>query len=417
MEIKDLVGAGVLVAGLTAGVAMTQNQVQISGSGRTDLAPVQTAPASGAGTAGVAFADSKPLALNRIVDEAFVTGLVVHNPHCAAQDFELGAHLLDRNGNPLDVTVDTGSPRTNIEAGGYARMGIKIKRAPGDLAGAPAATGSCMRVFNSAWAALWSSPPDYKAWTTHLPAKGMLVLTRHAPPGKATPEPPCNASSAGPTRTPRELVLQPPLPSTVDTGVLLAAFGLALIVTLIAAVAIFLLPDVLVLGRMGEVAFDFRNSWGANVAVGAGVLTALTSGTLLAQDQYSSNSTTYLLLASLFTALVPLGAALYGLLRPATAGLNSTPAQGYILVYLLSTAVVLWGAFGQLLLLGMILTELRLARVLAPEPAGLLQALTKGMMVVLAIYAATSAYATVIEGSKGGDARSNDVARPRTAMI
>jgi hypothetical protein len=57
--------------------------------------------------------------------------------------------------------------------------------------------------------------------------------------------------------------------------------------------------------------------------------------------------------------------------------------------------MILWGTFGQLLLLGLVLREMALARVLAPEPAAALILLSKLLLLVVAIYAVITARTTV----------------------
>jgi hypothetical protein len=308
-----------------------------------------------------------------------------------------------------------------MKPGAYERVRLTI-------ATAAATPGVRSGAFDAVWAALFSSPMNYGQWTGHLPAKGSLVLLRHteiSPPETKDPKSNavdstnvCRTTGPLPSTAKRDLVLQPPLPSAVDTGVLLGSLALALITTLIAAAIIFRSTDLFLRGRMGDVTFDFRNSWGANVALGTGILSALTGGAVLSQDQYSSNSTTYLVLASLFTALLPLGAALYGLIRPqVSTGGGATQPQGYVGVYLLSSAIVLWGAFGQLLLLGMILRELALARVMSPEPALLLIFMTKGMIALLIAYAILNALATVKGTSEKPETPAGSTQRPAAAMI
>ena len=118
---------------------------------------------------------------------------------------------------------------------------------------------------------------------------------------------------------------------------------------------------------------------------------------ILASDRYSSSSASYGALAALFAALVPLGATLSGLSRPATA---AAPGEGYVVSFLATTLIVLWGAFGQLLLIGMFFRELDLASVLSSVSAGILIVMTKIVMISLAIYAVSGALGTIAESAR-----------------
>jgi hypothetical protein len=137
--------------------------------------------------------------------------------------------------------------------------------------------------------------------------------------------------------------------------------------------------------------FDVNSSWGANLAIGGGLVTGLMTTAILASDRYSSSSASYGVLAALFTALVPLGAALYGLTKPS----SGAHRDGYVASFLLTTLIVLWGAFGQLLLIGMFFRELDLAGVLSSVSAGLLIFTTKIVILSLAIYAVNGALGTI----------------------
>jgi hypothetical protein len=429
MAMRDVIGAGVLVATMAAGVALSQNQVQISGSGQnlpavqqgmqSDATGLGLTAAAGARRAG--FVENTPLTLNRLSAGAYSTSVLLLNAHCAAEDVSLTLQLVDRNDEPFSVplaldriaadgTVTTGT-RWTMAPGTYERVRFRLGAAADDAVVTPG-------LVRTIWTALRSAPMDYGGWTGHLPARGLLILTLHSPPPDKAARESCTPGGPAPATTTRAIALQPPLPSATDTGVLLGALLLALVTTLVAAVIIFRSTDLFLVARMGTVTFDFKNSWGANVAIGAGILAALSSGAILSQDQYSSNSTTYLLMASLFAALVPLGSALYGLIRPpAQPGASPTEPQGYVSVYLLSSGIVLWGALGQLLLLGMILRELALARVLSAEPAAVLIWMTKGLIVVLIGYAILNALTTVRSTSAKGTPDTPPGPRPAAAML
>jgi hypothetical protein len=462
METREIIGAGVLVAGLATSVAMSQNQIQISSSGRT-IPPVTQGTVSDAGTAGttiagrVGFVETERLTLNRLVDGSYVAGFMLQNQNCVTEKVSLAPFLLGRNNEWLPLTgsraVD-GATQSAVDmpwempAATFHHVTLTLNAKPSGkesearkTSSPPSAIRQLLgertfsvlgRIAHTVWAALLSTPMHYGHWSGLLPANGSVVLTLEAinaqakvdsdaatSPGDAT----CKTNGFQRTSIKRPLVLQPPLPSGVDTGVLFGSAVLALLATLAAGIVIFGSTNIFLAGRMGDVDFDFRNSWGANVTIGVGVLTGLTSGTLLPQDQYSSSSSTYLLLAALFAALVPLGTAVYGLIRPPVTVKSADPAipdtiqpQGYAGVYLLSSAIVLWGAFGQLLLLGMLLREFVLARALSDEAGELLILATKGLGLILLLYAVLNAINTV-KGSSEKSPAGAQTARPRTTMI
>jgi hypothetical protein len=424
VKLRDAIGAGTLAIGLTAGAAVAQNQINISGSGRQFPPVPQGTVADAAGTSGAlapatmraGFTDTGPLTLNHIVDDKYVSGLLLRNAYCGDEIVSLGAQLLDRDNRPYPVAISVERNQNPVQSswtmapGTYDAVVLTI--------GDPAAKERTERsLWDTVLAALRSEHMDYGTWTGHLPLKGELVLSLHTAADSGNPKGPClpPVSLAGNPR--RELRLQPPTPSPVDTGVILGSLALALLATGVAAMIILASKKNFLRGRMGEVTFDFTSSWGANVAIGAGLLSMLTGGTLLSQDQYSSNGTTYVVLGSLFAALVPLGAALYALIRPPVTTTTATEPQGFVNVYLLSSAIVLWGAIGQLLLIGMILREFQLARILSPVPVGLLIAISKVLIGALMFYAVRNALATVDAASERVAAGANPTARPAATMI
>lgn len=394
MEINKFVGASVLTAGLAAGLAAAPNLINVGANPNPpqgQMGTLNDAPGSGALQAGSAG----DLNLNRLIDGAYELSFLRVEPYSTAETVNLEVQLLDRDKEPFDVILEDGaSPNVRtwpIPAGMYERVSFRIKPARA------AARVMCygLDTPNTFVAPLLSCPMSYGDWTGHLPARGFLVLTR--PPKAAEAGAPANTGATGGAATDEQtgnkapppvyakwsLTLNPPLPSELDTGVLLASLALTVVVTLLAAIIIIGSQSSSLRAPVNNVSFDFGSSWGTNIAVGGSILTLLTGGTMLAREEYASNSMTYLLLASLFTLFVPLGATLYGLLQPGRAA----GKPGHVIGYLLASAVVLWAAFGQLLLLGMFFRELELARVLAPIAAELLIWMSKGLIVFLIIYA------------------------------
>jgi hypothetical protein len=418
MPIRDLLAPGAVVVGMATAAAVGQNQLDISkGKAQIPVAPVASsasaAPAAaaldvpgGVSFSGrVGFGDPTKLPLNRTVGGGYVSDFVVTNPECSDQLVSFSVQLVDRNRERLEVKsdvtrVERNPDVTESEKEAPPKGQWRLKAGEADVFRLTIA-GSTNGESASGWAGLvWSAlaslPLNYGYWTGHLPSTGILLLTRHSPSAEMKTENNAARCVSGPpqiSRAARPLVLEPPLPSGLDTGVLVGSLGLALVVTLI-CVALVMRSSTNLLDPMPPVPFDFKNSWGANLAVGGGLITGIMTTAILSSDRYSSSSASYAVLAALFAALVPLGAALYGLSRPAS-GAGTTQGDGFVVSFLGTNLIVLWGAFGQLLLIGMFFQELRLAGVLSSVSAGLLIVTTKIVMVSLAIYAVIGSLGTI----------------------
>jgi hypothetical protein len=419
MPIRDVLAPGAIVVGMATAAAVGQNQLQIiKGAARSDVPPVASS-ASATPSAGavdvpggvsfsgrVGFGDTSKLPLNRTVGGDYVSDFIVTNPECSDQLVSFSVQLVDRNRERLEVKHVV----TRVERNPHPSDGDSPPKdgqwqlSPGEadlfritIAGttkSDAAPGW----FGLAWTALRSAPMNYGYWTGHLPSTGILLLTRHSASGDTKSENNVTSCVKGSTlvsRAVRPLVLEPPLPSGLDTGVLVASLILAAAVALLCAFFVSR-SSTNFWDPMPAAPFDVKNSWAANLAVGGGLITALMTTAILSSDRYSSNSASYGMLAALFAALVPLGAALYGLSRPAS---GAAPGDGYVVSFLGTTLIVLWGAFGQLLLIGMFFRELDLASVLSPVSAGLLIVTTKIVMISLAIYAVIGSLGTIAAGA------------------
>lgn len=416
LNTSGAVRTGMVSAGLAAAVVVGLDQVS---GGQTPPQPGSAqAPAQSQVQMPVpvqtraTFADATSLTVNRQEDGGYLGSVLLHNPHCKVETVTLTATLVDRKGVPIEVVLHKPAERgkvlellgdLQIEAASFKAVPLRIdlvKQAntgsaqpvigePGaattpasdkPVSAAPASTKD--RVV----AALGSKLPSYGEWGARLPGRGVLVLTRKTPTGASSTRTGCSTTAATPPTVRRDLVLDPPLPTGIDDGVLLAALGLAVAATLAGLAAVWL-RGMALLSRMGGVAFDVGQSWGSNLAIGGAIVTALTSTTVLPRDQYSTQSTIYTLLAALFGAFVPLGAAMYALLRQNVAVGLTTQRQGFVVVYMLSSGLVLWGAFGQLLLVGMLVREIESARVLGESAADILIILMRLLIAALVVYA------------------------------
>lgn len=391
MEIRQFLGPGLMAVGLAGGLAVAQNVVDVR-NGQT-----QPPASTGSSPGGVVSQTSvrEKLNLDRVVDGAYVSSLLQLHSHGTREIIVLEAQLLGRDRLPLEVVIEGGNHSNGhtwlIEPGMFDHVSFKIKRKtdpsnPGRVRGTEG-------LLEATTAALFTSKISHGEWTDRLPASGLLVLTRYPqapqpPAGKALPR----------EHVPYDLILQPPLPSNVDKGVLVGSLVLTIVATVLAGAIIGASKGSSLRAPINDVSFEFKNSWGTNLAVGGTILNLLTGSTVLSPEKYSSHSTMYLLLAAVFGAFVLLGATLYGLIRPSGSADNGSNVGGY----LLSSAVVLWGAFGQLLLLGMLLRELELARVLAPASADLLIAMSKGLALIVIVYAVLTARRITREVPKAG---------------
>ena len=442
MSIRDFLAPGTLALGLVALTAAQSNQVSIEkGKAQPAADPVPSsapaaAAASGAGGAAsfaafgdrVAFAETGTLSLDRTSEGAYTSGFVVTNPECLAQVVSFSVQVFDRHHARLKVVptfelverdpvpkVPAGSPAAaptqtrdiggadkqwTLESGESAQFELTI-------GGASAVAHPSD--FDDTFAVVFSLPMGNGYWSGHLPASGLFILTRHSPKASVevkevketkdgkeqiTRTSTCASGYAErPTRVARALALQPPLPSRLDAPVLLVSFFLALAATIVAAWRVWSKRTT----SMPAVGFDIKSSWASSLNVGAGLLNGLMVVSILSPAQYSISSTTYVVLAALFAALVPVGSAVNGLIRPTTS--NQTQ-PGSVNGFLTSSLIVLWGGFGQLLLLGMFLRELELARVLSPLSAVFLIVVTKIVGFGLFVYSIRAMKDTVDGGRR-----------------
>jgi hypothetical protein len=106
----------------------------------------------------------------------------------------------------------------------------------------------------------------------------------------------------------------------------------------------------------------------------------------------------YTMLQAIFAAIIALAPPVYALFRRDVVavcnGVVSTDSQGYVIMFLISGGLVLWGAIGQVATLGMLLLELIGSRNLPEGVGDALLALAALLGVFLIIYGLRSLYKT-----------------------
>jgi hypothetical protein len=167
----------------------------------------------------------------------------------------------------------------------------------------------------------------------------------------------------------RPIQIVAPLPSPPSTSVVLWSLGVALVVVLISIVRL-PMNGVALNHLMGQPTWNFTDSWGSNITIGAGLLTTLLQFAALPEYTHFMNKTAYLSLNLLFAGLITLAPLAYNLLRTPvlttdSAGKPITVYCGYAFLFVIAGGVTVWGALGQLLTVSYLIRELAQVRVIA----------------------------------------------------
>lgn len=153
--------------------------------------------------------------------------------------------------------------------------------------------------------------------------------------------------------------------------------------------------------RMGNTTWNFAQSWGANIAIAGALLGAVLTATIFPDHPHLINRNSYTMLQALFAAIIALAPLVYALIRynvtAISNGVVSTDTQGYVIMFLISGALVLWGAIGQVAILGMLLLELIKSRTLPAGVGSPLLTLAALLGFFLIIYGLRSLYQTAKE--------------------
>lgn len=155
--------------------------------------------------------------------------------------------------------------------------------------------------------------------------------------------------------------------------------------------------------RMGSPSWDFGQSW-ASTFTGASALVGSTlSSQLLADNGLLLARHAYVSLALFFASLAILAPMLYASARElVTVTVTTGPSkssrteqyQGRVAAYFVAGAITLWAFFGQVLLAGMLFSELRAADRLPAFASGALQALLALTGALTAVHSSSSLAST-----------------------
>ncbi len=142
---------------------------------------------------------------------------------------------------------------------------------------------------------------------------------------------------------------------------------------------------------MGGSTWSFQGSWGTNVTIASGLLGTLLTAFAFPEHARLMPRASYLLLQSLFTALTILAPLLYGLLHR-----RSIESQGYVVMFLISGGIILWGALGQAATLSLLIQELIAGNTIDILIGRILQVLAGVLTLLLIFYGLRALYQTAI---------------------
>jgi len=143
--------------------------------------------------------------------------------------------------------------------------------------------------------------------------------------------------------------------------------------------------------RLGPANWDFSKSWGSNLTVvGALLGTILAAGAL--PDTTSLSKQTYAGLNLLFGVLILVAPLVYTATQTPvsvnrTKTLKEPQYQGYVVSFLIASAITLWATLGELATVTLLFNEIRTARSLPAASVGLLIAVVGVSAALLCFYA------------------------------
>jgi len=185
----------------------------------------------------------------------------------------------------------------------------------------------------------------------------------------------------------RAIKITPGLPSPAADYVLFLSIGAASLVVLI-SFARFFSHKVPLRSEMGVPTWSFGDSWGSNIAVAGAFLTQLL-GLLLPEQTRYLNKTAYSGLSLIFGTLITVAPALYSLCRRPVAVLGppaSLTYQGYVWAFVVASGFTLWGAFGQLGTIAVLLGELCQSRQISAALLMAFECVVGALVVALFLY-------------------------------
>jgi len=155
--------------------------------------------------------------------------------------------------------------------------------------------------------------------------------------------------------------------------------------------------------RMGLPKWDFSNSW-ASMFTGAGAIAnsilSAQLATQSAEPARTHSGPAYATVAVIFGAFVIMAPIVYNCSRDLVEVYSHDPKkdyqyQGYVVMFLVASAITVWGAAGQLGLIVLLLDELRSAGFILYFVARLFQVILACVAVLLLFYAERTIFWTV----------------------
>src|SRR5882724_893370 len=270
----------------------------------------------------IEFSENTALIANNAIDSVYSVTVFVRNEENVPLHLSISARLQTQSGNPANATI---SPR-----------------------------GWDGTIAENTTEAI---PLDIEIGKQQAPLSGYLRLASDS------------TSTITPAYKYRPIQIIAPLPSPHSTAVVVWSMLAALVVVLISLVRL-PMNGVALTHLMGQPSWNFNDSWGSNITVGAGLLTTLLQFAALPEYTHFMNKSAYLSLNLLFAGLITLAPLVYNLLR--TPLLTTDPSgnpltvySGYAFLFVIASGLTVWGALGQLLTVSFLIRELSQVRVIA----------------------------------------------------
>lgn len=177
-------------------------------------------------------------------------------------------------------------------------------------------------------------------------------------------------SDRKPTIKYRALKIPPAMPSMWATVLFWVSFGGTALVAFGGILLLMIKDKIWVTQRMGSPTWNFGDSWGTNIAVGGALLNTLVTFSALPEQTQYLNKISYVCLSMIFGAVITIAPSLYALVRtavvvPVPGGNPAIQYQGYVGCFALASAVIAWGAIGQVVTVVFLFLELWSARTIS----------------------------------------------------
>jgi hypothetical protein len=189
----------------------------------------------------------------------------------------------------------------------------------------------------------------------------------------------------------RALKIPPPMPSASATALFWVSLGGTALVAVGGILLLMVKDKIWVSQRMGSPTWNFGDSWGTNIAVGGALLNTLVTFSALPDQTHYLNKISYVCLSMIFGAVITVAPSLYALVRtavvvPVPGGNPAIQYQGYVGCFALASAVIAWGAIGQLVTVAFLLLELWSAKTISVSVLSCLATVLGIVGVLLLVY-------------------------------